>query len=84
MESDWQEGKPPFMLECEVWARSNVRRGVLEGPYFRLLDCTHPLQNSVLDSDLIEQWRFREKPYINPPIHIDHVYEIRFQFIFPF
>lgn len=83
MESDWQEGKPPFMLECEVWACGNVRRGVLEGTYLRFLDCTHPLQNSVLVSDLIEQWRFREKPNSNPPIQIDEVYEKLFRFIFP-
>lgn len=59
METDWQVGTPPFLIELDVFAFDCVRRGYSDGNYFHFVDCIHPMQNSVTDLDRVTHWRSR-------------------------
>jgi hypothetical protein len=59
METDWEEGPPPKMLEIDAFIQGRVRRGWREGSYFVPIDCNHPLANMTIDINLVTHWRAR-------------------------
>lgn len=58
--TDWEEGRPPQMLEIDAFILGHVRRGWRRGSIFIPLDCTHPAQNMAIDIDLVTHWRARD------------------------
>ena len=59
MSADWEEGKPPSMLEIDGFVLGHVRRGWREGGYFVFTDCTLPEQNVSVPLEHLTHWRAR-------------------------
>lgn len=59
MSEDWEEGKPPSMLEIDAFVLGHVRRGWRDGDSFIFTDCTHPQQSIAAPLECLSHWRAR-------------------------
>jgi hypothetical protein len=67
-ETEWEMGRPPSWIEIDMWIGDHVRRGWIRGETAIFLDCSHPMQNMVVDVDAIKAWRVRDSVRVIPGI----------------
>lgn len=62
MATDWEVGRPPDLVFCEVFWRGQVIPGVKEGwTFFSMRKGVHPLSSRTLDAASITAWRIPEE-----------------------
>lgn len=58
MATDWEVGRPPDLVFCEVFHRGQVVPGVKEGwTFFSMQKDAPAWANCTLDADSIQAWR---------------------------
>jgi len=61
MATDWEIGRPPDRVFCEVFHSGQVIPGVKEGwTFFSMQKGVHPLSSRTLDASSITAWRIPE------------------------
>jgi len=61
MATDWEVGRPPDLVFCEVFWRGQVIPGVKEGwTFFNMAKGGDPLSSRTLDTASITAWRIPE------------------------
>jgi hypothetical protein len=62
MMADWNHSKPPKGLCILAFISGAVREGYCRWGYFIATDCTHPMQNTTLDIDSVDAWKYEGRP----------------------